>query len=104
LIRLFAEGVLTGKIRYNILWQQTNFYQDIVFILSVSTNKSGKTSLGALAHLQERPRPSGKDKRQICARQKNGDTLAQLEGVHVGPEFAQAIADWHYWCSRGYRF
>jgi Calcium binding len=30
--------------------------------------------------------------------------LRQLEGVHLSPESAQAIADWHYWCSRGYRF
>jgi Calcium binding len=35
---------------------------------------------------------------------KMGVPLAQLEGVDVGPESAQAIADWHYWCSRGYRF
>jgi Calcium binding len=37
-------------------------------------------------------------------RRQMGVPLAQLEAVHVGPEFAQAIADWHYWCSRGYRF
>jgi hypothetical protein len=35
---------------------------------------------------------------------KMGVPLAQLEGIQVGPEAAQAIADWHYWCSRGYRF
>jgi Calcium binding len=35
---------------------------------------------------------------------KMGVPLAQLKGVNVGPESAQAIADWHYWCSRGYRF
>jgi hypothetical protein len=29
-----------------------------------------------------------------------GITLAHLEGV----QSAQAIADWHYWRSRGYRF
>jgi hypothetical protein len=33
-----------------------------------------------------------------------GVPLAQLEGIRLGPEAAQAIADWHYWCSRGYRF
>jgi hypothetical protein len=33
-----------------------------------------------------------------------GAPLAHLEGVNLGPESAQAIADWHYWCSRGYRF
>jgi hypothetical protein len=33
-----------------------------------------------------------------------GVRLAQLEGVNVGSEFAQAIADWHYWCARGYLF
>lgn len=33
-----------------------------------------------------------------------GVPLAQLEGVHVSPKLAQAIGDWHYWCSRGYRF
>jgi hypothetical protein len=33
-----------------------------------------------------------------------GAPLAQLEGVHLGPESEQAIADWHYWCLRGYRF
>jgi hypothetical protein len=30
--------------------------------------------------------------------------LRQLEGVRLGPESAQALADWHYWSSRGYRF
>jgi hypothetical protein len=35
---------------------------------------------------------------------KMGLPLAQLEGVGVDPESAQAIADWHYWSSRGYRF
>ncbi len=30
--------------------------------------------------------------------------LAQLEGVGISREAAQAIADWHYWCSRGYGF
>jgi hypothetical protein len=35
---------------------------------------------------------------------KMGVPLAKLKGVNVGPEAAQAIADWHYWCSRGYRF
>ena len=30
--------------------------------------------------------------------------LRQLEGVRLGPQSAQAIADWHYWCSRGYLF
>jgi hypothetical protein len=33
-----------------------------------------------------------------------GVPLAQLEGIRLDPEAAQAIADWHYWCSRGYRF
>jgi hypothetical protein len=35
---------------------------------------------------------------------KMGVHLAQLEAVHLGHECAQAIADWHYWCSRGYLF
>jgi hypothetical protein len=35
---------------------------------------------------------------------KMGVPLAQLQGVHLGREAAEAIADWHYWCSRGYRF
>jgi Calcium binding len=35
---------------------------------------------------------------------KMGVPLRQLEGVRVGLESAQAIADWHYWCSRGYLF
>jgi Calcium binding len=30
--------------------------------------------------------------------------LRQLEGVRLGPQSGQAIADWHYWCSRGYLF
>jgi hypothetical protein len=37
-------------------------------------------------------------------RRQMGVPLAHLEGVNVGPESAQAVADWHYWCSRGYRF
>jgi hypothetical protein len=35
---------------------------------------------------------------------KMGVPLAQLEGTRQGLEAAQAIADWHYWCSRGYCF
>ncbi len=30
--------------------------------------------------------------------------LAQLEGVKVGEETSEAIADWHYWVGRGYQF
>ena len=30
--------------------------------------------------------------------------LAQLQGVGVAPEAAQAIADWHYWWQHGYLF
>ena len=37
-------------------------------------------------------------------RRQMGVPLAQLEAVHLGPASAQAIADWHYWCSRGYLF
>jgi hypothetical protein len=37
-------------------------------------------------------------------RRQMGVPLAQLEAVHLGPASAQAIADWHYWCWRGYRF
>lgn len=33
---------------------------------------------------------------------KMGVPLAQLKTVHLPPEAAQALADWHYWCSRGY--
>jgi hypothetical protein len=33
-----------------------------------------------------------------------GVPLAQLEGVDVDEETAQAIADWHYWVARGYQF
>jgi hypothetical protein len=35
---------------------------------------------------------------------KMGIPLAQVKGVQVDSEATQAIADWHYWCSRGYRF
>ena len=35
---------------------------------------------------------------------KMGVPLAHLQAVNVAPESAQATADWHYWCSRGYRF
>jgi hypothetical protein len=35
---------------------------------------------------------------------KMGAPLAHLEGVNVAPTCAQAIGDWHYWSSRGYRF
>jgi hypothetical protein len=31
-------------------------------------------------------------------------SLRQWEGVRLDPQSAQAIADWHYWCSRGYLF
>jgi hypothetical protein len=49
------------------------------------------------------------DAREILVRirwqgRKMGIPLAQVKGVQVDPEAAQAIADWHYWCSRGYRF
>ena len=33
-----------------------------------------------------------------------GVPLAQLKGIGVSNETAQAIADWHYWCARGYCF
>ena len=33
-----------------------------------------------------------------------GLPLAQLEGIEVGNQTAEAIADWHYWCARGYCF
>lgn len=33
-----------------------------------------------------------------------GLPLAQLEGIEVGAETAEVIADWHYWCARGYHF
>ena len=38
-----------------------------------------------------------------CGR-KLGVPLAQLEGVEVSNQAAAAIADWHYWCARGYCF
>jgi hypothetical protein len=31
-----------------------------------------------------------------------GVPLAQLEGIAVNEETAEAIADWHYWVARGY--
>jgi hypothetical protein len=37
-------------------------------------------------------------------RRKMAVPLRQLEGVHLGPQSAQAITDWDYWCSRGYLF
>jgi hypothetical protein len=52
----------------------------------------------------ERHEPGEISVRIRWQRRQMGVPLAQLEGVHVGPECAQAIADWHYWCSRGYRF
>ena len=33
-----------------------------------------------------------------------GLPLAQLEGIEVSNHTAEAIADWHYWCARGYCF
>jgi len=33
-----------------------------------------------------------------------GVPLAQLSGIKVNKETAQAIADWHYWVARGYEF
>ena len=33
-----------------------------------------------------------------------GVPLAQLEPVDADSNTAQAIADWHYWVGRGYRF
>jgi hypothetical protein len=33
-----------------------------------------------------------------------GLPLAQLEGIEVSTRTAQAIADWRYWCARGYCF
>jgi hypothetical protein len=33
-----------------------------------------------------------------------GLPLAQLEGIGVSNQTAEAIADWHYWCARGYCF
>ena len=35
---------------------------------------------------------------------KLGVPLAQLEGVEVNNQTAVVIADWHYWCARGYCF
>jgi len=35
---------------------------------------------------------------------KLGVPLAQLEGVEVNNQTADAIADWHYWCAQGYCF
>jgi len=34
---------------------------------------------------------------------KLGVPLAQLEGVEVNKQTAEAIADWHYWCAQGSR-
>ena len=33
-----------------------------------------------------------------------GLPLAQLGGIGVSNQTAEAIADWHYWCARGYCF
>ena len=33
-----------------------------------------------------------------------GVPLAQLEGIEVKKQTAQAIADWHYWVARGHQF
>jgi hypothetical protein len=33
-----------------------------------------------------------------------GLPLAQLEGIEVSNHTAEAIADWHYWCARGFSF
>ena len=33
-----------------------------------------------------------------------GLPLAQLQGLEVSNQTAEAIADWHYWCARGYCF
>jgi hypothetical protein len=33
-----------------------------------------------------------------------GVPLTQLEGVAAGAQTQQAIADWHYWVTRGYEF
>ena len=35
---------------------------------------------------------------------KLGLPLVQLEGIEVSDHTAQAIADWRYWCARGYCF
>jgi hypothetical protein len=35
---------------------------------------------------------------------KLGLPLAQLEGIGVSIQTAEAIADWHYWSARGYCF
>jgi hypothetical protein len=32
-----------------------------------------------------------------------GVPLAQLVGIAVDDETAEAIADWHYWVARGYQ-
>ena len=33
-----------------------------------------------------------------------GVPLAQLEGIKVDKQTAEAIADWHYWVARGHEF
>jgi hypothetical protein len=33
-----------------------------------------------------------------------GVPLAQIEGIEISSGAAEAIADWHYWCARGYCF
>lgn len=33
-----------------------------------------------------------------------GVPLAQLEAIDADEETEEAIADWHYWCARGYEF
>ena len=30
--------------------------------------------------------------------------INSLEGIEVSNHTAEAIADWHYWCARGYCF
>jgi hypothetical protein len=37
-------------------------------------------------------------------RRKLGVPLAQLEGIEVGNQTAEAIADWRYWIAQGYCF
>jgi hypothetical protein len=35
---------------------------------------------------------------------KLGVPLAQLKGITVSKQTAEAIADWHYWSAQGYCF
>jgi Calcium binding len=52
----------------------------------------------------DRPSPGGIFAQIRWQGRKMGVPLAQLKGVEVDPETAEAIADWHYWCAQGYEF